>query len=217
MAETKKIPCPDCTLETQHHCGNCHGSGSITVTVTNDNSIGMIMLFLLLLLTIVPIALPAAITSLVSSLLVIYSLKIKQPPAILPSYKETYISVFWTTVTYMLVGSVLKIFILGMPDISNLSSLEGSFSELSIFAFYNKFDDNIFGNILLTGFIQLLCILISAWVLRNKMKRYFEGLLGYGRAVINTAIAIMPVLLLVSYIIFKLVMKYYPIILNKYA
>jgi hypothetical protein len=217
MAETKKIPCPDCNLMNQAHCRNCYGSGWITVTVNNDNSIGMILLFVLLFLTIVPIALPAAITSLVSSLLLMYSLKIKQPSAILPSYKEAYIAVFWTTATYMVVGSVLKLFILGMPDISNFSNLQGSFWELSIFAYYNKFGDNIIGNILLTGFIPLLCILISALVLRNKMKSYFEGLQGYGRAVITTAIAIMPVLLLVSYIIFSLVMKYYPIILSKYT
>ncbi|MFT3911508.1 MAG: hypothetical protein QM737_18940 [Ferruginibacter sp.] len=203
MNESKRIPCPDCTLFNQQHCNTCHGNGWINDSKPHDTGCGMILLIIVgLFIAILP-----AVAALLSSILLILSIKISKASINLPTFKVAYISAFLSTAIYILIKSILQLATLGMPNVSDFNNSTSLFSLLQYY-FFNMVGPEVSSlyNILL----HLLCIFLSAAGLRYKMKGYYEGWGGYGRAILTTIFIIIPSLFATQYLIIFALNKYYP-------
>jgi hypothetical protein len=160
--------------------GNSGGNGG------GDNGCGMIML----IAVGIAIAVPSAVAALICAPLMMIAFKFIKPSPDVPSFVLTYKTAFWATGIYIITACVAALLQVWLYP--NSGFYHEKVSLTAVFKYFVLYNGTLLIPLQNLLVFHLLCIAISAIVMRKKMIFYFRGMAGYGRAMLMTAILILP-------------------------
>lgn len=159
----------------------------------NNNSGGgggclIIVLFIVSLIIIIP----AAAAALILSVVLLILAKTLLPEFRGASFGQVYKTAFWASCTYLLTAVILALLQVWLiPDLTGTTESFSQAAVLKYFYMYSKYlPVNAFGMLVFHG----ICTLTTAWILQARSNRRLAKSKGYGRAVLITALIILPLI-----------------------
>lgn len=181
------IPCTHCNLTNQHLCTHCHGTGRIPRGGGNAG-------WIISLVFLIPMAIIAAVSSLLISLILKLYMHRVEPESPKLAFGKAFSLLLKTTFLYQVFNCIIFLVIYFLQK----QGVEIPFLDLETLNQSNIYKV-IFTSLLL---YQVPAILMTGAVLRSKLSGYltFKNFSGYLRATLFTAIVIMPLILAISYL-----------------